>query len=291
MGKRPLLCPAIFRYNLIMTFNYLPPNLSRGQVVTCLGLMSDTHMPSRWLKLHETLPRIFADVDMILHAGDVGELWVLDELSQIAPVIAVHGNDEPLETPTMLPEKQIVTVAGHRILLWHSHYADRVDEMESRRDQEMRPKLERIARHGKRVGAKLVHFGHWHIPLVCEIEGLTLVNGGGFASGNLITRQLIQTVALLFILQNGRFHITHVDVNSQEIYKPQDVVELDFITAAQPFTGPILSPELQALIPQVQHKPEIVELLWQMAPACWWGGKEMITREDLEIAYDGNLGL
>ncbi|MBE2220040.1 MAG: metallophosphoesterase family protein [Anaerolineae bacterium] len=272
-----------------MLTTYLPPHISPDQVQACLGLLSDTHMPSRWPRLHDTLSHIFADVDLILHAGDVGELWVLDELSRIAPVVAVHGNDEPADTPQMLPEKEIVTVAGQRILLWHGHYTDRVDELESRRTQTMLPKLERIARHGQRVGAKFVHFGHWHIPLICEIEGVTLVNAGAFASGNLTTRQLIQTVALLFVLENGRFHITHIDVNSQELHQPQDVVALDFLTALRPYTGSILSPELQALAPQFQHNPETIKVMWQLAPSCWWGGKEMITREDVEKEYGDNL--
>ena len=272
-----------------MITNYLPSHISPDQVQACLGLLSDTHMPARWPQLHETLPQIFKDVDLILHAGDVGDLWVLDELSRIAPVVAVHGNDEPVETPQMLPEKQIVTVAGQRILLWHSHFSDRVDELESRRSQEMRPKLERIARHGKRVGAKLVHFGHWHIPLVCEIEGVTLVNTGAIASGNLTTRQLIQTVAILYVLDNGRFHITHIDVNTQKPYQPQDVLALDFPTALRPYTSSILSPELQTLAQKILPTPEMIELFWQLAPACWWGGKDVITKEDVVLAYDGTL--
>jgi len=272
-----------------MTNNYLPPNVSPEQVQVCLGLMSDTHMPSRWPQLHDTLPHIFADVDMILHAGDVGDLWVLDELSRIAPVVAVHGNDEPPDTPHMLPEKQIVTVAEQRILLWHSHYADRVDEMESRRGEAMLPKLERIARHGKRVGAKLVHFGHWHIPLVCEIEGVTLVNAGGIASGNLITRQLIQTVAIVFVFDNGRFHITHIDANTKKAYLPQNVIDLDFKTAVRPYTGSILSSELQSLMSKIQPTPEMLDVLWQLAPACWRGEKNVITRADIEMTFDGIL--
>ncbi|NHZ71730.1 MAG: YfcE family phosphodiesterase [Aquificales bacterium] len=272
-----------------MIHNYLPSTISPDQVQVCLGLLSDTHMPARWPQLHATLPQVFEHVDLILHAGDVGELWVLDELSRIAPVVAVHGNDEPPDTSQLLPEKQIITVAGQRVLLWHGHYADRVDEMESRRAQVMRSKLERIARHGKRVGAEVVVFGHWHIPLLCEVEGVTLVNAGAFASGNLITRQLIQTVAILFVLENGRFHITHIDVNTQEPYQPRDVLDLDFPMAVKPYSGSILSPELQALAPQVQPEAELIELLWRLAPACWWGGKEMITREDVEKAAGGPL--
>ena len=274
-----------------MENKYLPPDVQPNQVQYCLGLMSDTHMPARWAQLHDSLPHIFADVDMILHAGDVGELWVLDELSKIAPTIAVHGNDEPDDTPKMLPEKQIVTVGEHRILLWHSHYADRIDEMESRRGPEMLPKLERIARHGKRVGAQIVHFGHWHIPLICEVEGVTLINAGGIASGNLIVRQLVQTVALLFLLQDGRFHITHVDLNTQEIHQPQDVVDMKFATVLNSYSGSILSPELQKIAANFQGKPDpiLVEILWQLASDCWWGDKEMITIEDILQAAHGEL--
>lgn len=39
-----------------------------------------------------TLFDALAGVNLILHTGDVGELWMLDQLSQIAPVVAVHGN-------------------------------------------------------------------------------------------------------------------------------------------------------------------------------------------------------
>ena len=59
-----------------------------------IGLISDTHMPERWPRLPSCIFSLFDGVDLILHAGDVGELWVLDELSLIAPVIAVHGNDD-----------------------------------------------------------------------------------------------------------------------------------------------------------------------------------------------------
>jgi uncharacterized protein len=48
---------------------------------TRLGLISDTHMPQRGSALSESLGSIFAEVDLILHAGDVGDLRVLDELS------------------------------------------------------------------------------------------------------------------------------------------------------------------------------------------------------------------
>ncbi len=62
------------------------------KVSKTVGLISDTHVP----KLAHTIPprvfQIFEKVDYIIHAGDLVELAVIDELEQLAPVLAVHGN-------------------------------------------------------------------------------------------------------------------------------------------------------------------------------------------------------
>lgn len=60
---------------------YLPKMISPNDVALTIGLISDTHMPQRWPRLPTAVPQIFADVSLIFHAEDVGELWVLDELS------------------------------------------------------------------------------------------------------------------------------------------------------------------------------------------------------------------
>lgn len=52
-----------------------------------LGIISDTHG-----FFHPNIPKYFADVDLILHAGDVGTPAVLDALEEIAPTMAVWGN-------------------------------------------------------------------------------------------------------------------------------------------------------------------------------------------------------
>ena len=54
-----------------------------------IGLVSDTHMPERCDALPASLCAALGGVDLLLHAGDVGELLVLDRLSAIAPVVAV----------------------------------------------------------------------------------------------------------------------------------------------------------------------------------------------------------
>ncbi len=249
-----------------------------------IGLLSDTHMPARWNVLHDTLPAIFAGVDLALHAGDVGKLWVLDKLSQIGPVVAVHGNDETAEATEHLPLTQLVTIGGTRILVWHGHFVDRVDEMEDRRHPAVRPKLERIARYGRRVGAHLVHFGHWHIPLDVEVEGVRLVNAGGIASGNFAMRQGIQTVAVLEIEPDGRLAVQHYDLKDGQPYYPADILDCDFLTASKPYMISILDDTLEKVRPTIWSNELLNQTLMDLAPRCWWGGQDVLTTADFQAA-------
>jgi putative phosphoesterase len=59
-----------------------------------IGLISDTHIPEARRELWPQVLEAFADVDLILHAGDIHELYVLDELEKLAPVYAARGNGE-----------------------------------------------------------------------------------------------------------------------------------------------------------------------------------------------------
>ncbi|MEZ4712981.1 MAG: metallophosphoesterase family protein [Caldilineaceae bacterium] len=259
-------------------------------IIARIGLMSDTHMPERCLALPQTLAQVFGDVDLILHAGDVGELWVLDQISQMAPVVAVHGNDETADAQRELPYQQLVTVAGLRILLWHSHFPDRVDEMNSRLSDELIPKLARSVDRARRAGAKVVVFGHWHIPLAYEQDGITVINPGAIASGNAIVRQLHQTVARLDMYADGSFVVTHVDLANPGVpFAPNIDFDAGFRTALSQFAASILTPELETALPQLrsylyQHvSPEervkLIGVLNRIAHRCWSGELNVITPE------------
>jgi len=63
-------------------------------LATKIGLISDTHIPEARATLWPQIAQAFAGVDMIFHAGDIHELWVLDELEKVAPVWAARGNGE-----------------------------------------------------------------------------------------------------------------------------------------------------------------------------------------------------
>lgn len=63
-------------------------------MATRIGLISDTHIPEARTTLWPQIIDAFAEVDMIFHAGDIHDLYVLDELEKIAPVWAARGNGE-----------------------------------------------------------------------------------------------------------------------------------------------------------------------------------------------------
>jgi putative phosphoesterase len=63
-----------------------------------IGLISDTHIPEACEHLPARVFEVFRGVDLVMHAGDVYVNRVLDELAEIAPVIAALGNgDEGLD--------------------------------------------------------------------------------------------------------------------------------------------------------------------------------------------------
>jgi len=68
------------------------PKLRASPPAKNIGLISDTHIPVRAKAIPRKVFEIFDKVDYILHAGDLVQLHVIDELEQLAPVLAVSGN-------------------------------------------------------------------------------------------------------------------------------------------------------------------------------------------------------
>jgi putative phosphoesterase len=129
----------------------------------------------------EAALRHFAGVELILHAGDLSTLAVLDQLSAYAPVEAVQGNVEEPEVVAALPIKREVVVGGCRIGLVHilgerQHYR-------------------RTARQEFPL-ARVVVFGHSHIPMHEDADGLLLLNPGSATDRR---RQPHHTIARLTI--------------------------------------------------------------------------------------------
>jgi putative phosphoesterase len=271
---------------------FMPSSIDPDRVQACLGLISDTHMPQRCAALPPALADVFRGVDLILHAGDLGELWVLDKLSAIAPVIAVHGNDETVDAQRELPYQQIITIAGQRLLLYHRHHPDHAQEMALRQDDRWQPKLERWAAAGQRAGASTVVFGHAHIPMAVEQHGVLLINPGAIASGSAVSRQTHQTVALLFIVENERPVVTHIDLAApRSAYVPYIDWGAGYRAALDRYSASILAPDLAARWPAVDkavrhfmNNPAqraifdiIYEAVLRKARPCWEDSQQFVT--------------
>lgn len=268
-----------------MSFHdFLPTGWSPTEIATTIGLVADTHFPLRCEVLPPTLFTVLEGVDLILHGGDVGELRVLDQLSRVAPVSAVHGNDDTEEAQRELPYQQLIAVGGQRILLWHSHYPERQAEMASRVDDALPPKLARSVGRGQRAGATIVVFGHWHIPLTYHQAGVLVINPGALASGGFLDRQLHKTLALLYLAHDGRVAVVHVNLTPPpQPFIPRIDWQGGFKAALGQFSASILDPDLEAVIPRLRQdlsaaaRQAIIPLVLPWAQRCWRGEQERIT--------------
>ncbi len=269
----------------------LPPGNVPDEVAFSIGLVSDTHMPERRAELPSALFSTLAGVDLVLHAGDVGELWVLDRLGAIAPVVAVHGNDDTAEAQRELPYQQIIAVAGQRILLCHSHEPDPAAERALRADDAWEPKLSRWAALGRRAGSSVVVFGNTHVAMARHHEGVWLVNPGALASPSWVTRQRLQTVALLFVTRDGAAQVTHVDITSPtERYIPSINWQAGFRAALEQVSESILAPDLTSFGRQLPSRMRGLSpaaraagrgVLLRLGQRCWNGEQEVLRRKDL----------
>jgi putative phosphoesterase len=145
-----------------------------------VGVISDTHVP-HFRRLPEALWVQFAQVESIIHAGDLSVLSVLDELATIAPVTAVQGNIEQEEVVLKLPIKRQITIGWCKIGIVH-----------------ILGEREHYARNGRREfpDAHVVIFGHSHIPYNQEHNGQLLFNPG---SANDRRRQPTCSIGILSI--------------------------------------------------------------------------------------------
>jgi putative phosphoesterase len=134
-----------------------------------IGVISDTHIYTHSSRtLHPALIRLFerADVDLMIHLGDVNTRYVLDQIAEIAPLIAVAGNNDDEELQVVLPLTTRFTVGKFSFGVIHGHGG------RSAKD-------EAIKRWVGKVDCVL--FGHSHKPLL-EKSGETILFNPGSAT-------------------------------------------------------------------------------------------------------------
>jgi uncharacterized protein len=125
-----------------------------------LGVISDTHG-----LLRPEVFEAFAEVDHILHAGDIGPAKLLGELETLAPVTAVYGNTDDFDVRSRVPQVATVELDGFDIVVTHG-------------DQFGSPTPEKLNAAFPR--AQIIVYGHTHRPLLTLVdEVVTVMNPGG----------------------------------------------------------------------------------------------------------------
>jgi putative phosphoesterase len=129
-----------------------------------VAVLADTHAPRRWRSCPPAVAAQLHGADLILHAGDVCTAAVLDELAGYAPVRAVRGNnDGPDVAAWGAPDVLHLDLAGLSVAMVH----------------DAGPTAGRPARMRRRFpAARLVVFGHSHIPLDHAADGQRIFNPG-----------------------------------------------------------------------------------------------------------------
>lgn len=86
-----------------------------------IGLISDSHIPDAAKFLPQQVFKAFDGVDLILHAGDIYQLSVLNELGKTAMVYAARGNgDYHLPHDPRIKESHVLALKGMKLGLTHS---------------------------------------------------------------------------------------------------------------------------------------------------------------------------
>ncbi len=118
-----------------------------------IGIISDTH----GLLRPEALAAL-RGADHVIHAGDIGEPEILEQLAAIAPVTAIRGNIDKAAWARKLPETEVVELGGISIYVLHD--------------------LAQLDLKPQAAGFKVVISGHSHIPKQETHSGVLYFNPG-----------------------------------------------------------------------------------------------------------------
>ncbi len=118
-----------------------------------IGVISDTHG-----LLRPEAVDAFQGSELIVHAGDVGQPEVLDELAKIATVVAIRGNVDAGIWAQGLPQTRTLEIDGVRIFVIHN--------------------IDDLSLHAAAAGYAAVISGHSHRPSAVQRNGVLFLNPG-----------------------------------------------------------------------------------------------------------------
>ncbi|HEX6773422.1 MAG TPA: metallophosphoesterase family protein [Acidobacteriaceae bacterium] len=118
-----------------------------------IGVISDTHG-----LLRRAAVQSLQGAEHILHAGDVGNPAILEELRSVAPVTAIRGNIDEGGRCANLPATELVDLGGRSIYMLHD--------------------VKQLDMNPEAAGIAAVVFGHSHQPAIEWRRGVLFLNPG-----------------------------------------------------------------------------------------------------------------
>jgi putative phosphoesterase len=159
-----------------------------------IALIADTHLPRGGRRLPDRCLALLRGADLIMHAGDLSTVGVLEELTALGPpLVAVHGNVDEPELLELLPAEAELELGGVSFALTHDAGP-------------ARGRLERLRRRFPNADA--VVFGHSHIPLHEAAAGFQVFNPGSATDRR---RQPQRTMGLARV-ERARVRFEHVQL-------------------------------------------------------------------------------
>ncbi len=179
-----------------------------------IGLIADTHMPGSIEQLWPQAFTTFSDVDMILHAGDLHTLDIVDELEKLAPTYVARGNGDAGIVDPRLQDNWLLDIAGVNVGMIH-HFPSPI-----------RKSPEAINKYiNKHFDAQpdVVIYGHTHLEDIHVVDDVLLINPG---SPTLPKNQSLRlgTIALMEVdhhhVETTIFQLTEGGVAHHSVFEP-----------------------------------------------------------------------
>ncbi len=147
-----------------------------------IGVLADTHVPDRRRSLPPGILEVFSTVEIVLHAGDITSMDLLQQLQdQVSLTFAVYGDRDSTQVRNLLQETQLLEFGGVRIGLIHGN-RDSKTELKNRVFGLFRPPTYGPAFFdfllGRFNAVDAIVFGHTHLPYAKVYEGVYFFNPG-----------------------------------------------------------------------------------------------------------------
>lgn len=133
-----------------------------------IAIISDTHLKKNTGQLDDLISE-FQNMDLVIHAGDYGDPWVLKYLQEHFKFIGVWGNTDDHTIKEALPEKLIVQFGAYRVGICHAHGKGKTT-------------MERAYSNFNNEQVDIIIFGHSHQPIISTKNKVLMLNPGSLTN-------------------------------------------------------------------------------------------------------------